>query len=376
MLLRVGEDVVETVHGVFEAALFHDLATDRPALALHYGDITSTRPLLSRVHSSCVTSELLGACDCDCAEQLDAALEAIRREGRGVLFYLLQEGRGAGLAAKASDRMIVQASRHRLSTFEAYQELGLGADQRHYGSVAAAIELLGITAPLRLLTNNPEKSDALEREKVHVHAIERLERRPSPYNAHYLGSKRASGHMLSEHEEGWAEPPGAVDRVSPERVAGAASLFRIARYWLPIPIAALGRRLGRDETIGPVSWLRAHLYLDLAGRSELVALEWPAPSGATKVPLHSFGARLFERLPLRAPAVRQEWHDVLSRFAERGSGLAVFRVASSLTAGEPDVAAVAAIASRHVPSSVDVLAEADDRSGIRDALRLRGHAVA
>jgi len=119
-LLAVDARPLSTPHGRFRAHRFHDLATERPVLALAYGTITGREPVLARVHSSCVTSEVYGACDCDCAEQLDAALAHVARRGRGVLFYLMQEGRGAGFVAKALDRMLVQASGHRLTTFDAW----------------------------------------------------------------------------------------------------------------------------------------------------------------------------------------------------------------------------------------------------------------
>src|SRR5262249_56165192 len=95
------------------------------------------------------------------AEQVEGGLAAIAAAGRGVLFYLTQEGRGAGFAAKARDRMLVQASGHRLTTFEAYDRLGLGHDQRRYEEVAAACRLLGVTARLRARTHHPHNLDSL-----------------------------------------------------------------------------------------------------------------------------------------------------------------------------------------------------------------------
>ena len=102
-LLEIDSRRLDTVFGSFELAEFRNLATYRRCFALSRGAIQGELPLLARVHSSCVTSEFYGACDCDCAAQLDGALEAIAVEGRGVLFYLEQEGRGAGLAAKARE---------------------------------------------------------------------------------------------------------------------------------------------------------------------------------------------------------------------------------------------------------------------------------
>jgi 3,4-dihydroxy 2-butanone 4-phosphate synthase/GTP cyclohydrolase II len=156
-LLAVGETALDTVHGPFRAHAFHNLTSGDPAVAVTCGDLGTAEPLVARVHSSCITSEAYGACDCDCAEQLDAALAQIAAEGRGALFYLTQEGRGAGFAAKARDRMLVQASRNRLTTFDAYEKMGLRKDQRRYDEVAAMCRLLGVRAPLCLLTNNPDK---------------------------------------------------------------------------------------------------------------------------------------------------------------------------------------------------------------------------
>ena len=107
LLVSLGEEPLATRHGDFVAHRFLDCSTGEPTLAVTLGDVGADEPLLARVHSSCVTSEALGACDCDCAEQLDAALGQVARRGRGILFYLMQEGRGAGFVAKALDRMLV-----------------------------------------------------------------------------------------------------------------------------------------------------------------------------------------------------------------------------------------------------------------------------
>src|SRR5262249_49235355 len=158
-------------------------------LAVARGDLASPAPLLARVHSSCVTSEAFAACDCDCAEQLDGALGTIAARGRGVIFYLMQEGRGAGFALKARDRMMVQASRDAVTTFEAFERMGLHKDQRRYEEVASVIQILGITSPLELLTNNPDKVAAMERQGIAIARVLSIRHRPSPYNLHYLAAK-------------------------------------------------------------------------------------------------------------------------------------------------------------------------------------------
>src|SRR6516162_1784305 len=209
-LLGLDERPLDTVHGRFRAHRFHNLTTGQPAVAVATGDLAGRSPVLARVHSSCITSEVYGACDCDCAEQLDAALAAVAAAGRGVLFYLTQEGRGAGFAAKARDRMLVQASDHRLTTFEAYDRLGLGHDQRRYDEVGAACRLLGVTARLRVLTNNPEKLETLRAAGVAVAGHRALAVGASPFSRHYLAAKSRSGHLLSP---GIGEPAALPERV-------------------------------------------------------------------------------------------------------------------------------------------------------------------
>src|SRR5262245_22668783 len=212
-LLELRSGALETEHGRFVAHFFQNLSTRRPALVLTRGDVASNAPLLARVHSACVTSESLCGCDCDCATQLDAALERIAQEGRGALFYLLQEGRGAGIAAKARDRMIVQSSDHQITTFEAYDLMGLGRDLRRYEEVAFACQLLRIAAPLRLLTNNPEKRAAIEAEGITVAETLALEAGACAESAHYLASKSRTGHALDDPGDGAPALPAPLRQI-------------------------------------------------------------------------------------------------------------------------------------------------------------------
>jgi 3,4-dihydroxy 2-butanone 4-phosphate synthase / GTP cyclohydrolase II len=119
--------------------------------------------LFTRMHSSCVTSETMRACDCDCSAQLDAAFQVIVREKHGILFYLLQEGRGVGYLCKSRDRMLVQASRDAISTFDAYKAMSLRHDHRDYSNISHICHLLGVKAPFVLLTNNPDKILAMKK---------------------------------------------------------------------------------------------------------------------------------------------------------------------------------------------------------------------
>ena len=331
-LLRLGRRRLETVHGPFDAEPFLNLSTRAPVVVLARGDVCGTEPMLARVHSSCVTSEAFGGRDCDCAEQLDAALEAIAREGRGVVFYLMQEGRGAGFAAKARDRMLVQASRHRLTTFEAYAQMGLERDHRRYDEVAFACRLLNISAPLILLTNNPEKKAELEREGVPLAGTRALERAASPWSRHYLDSKARSGHALAESGPGCgvAELPETVEAFDPHPLASSPRFVHLASYLLPVRAGAVarGEPAAADATPpghkGDATWLRLHAVHDVVSGHELVVFLHRARPGAVPL-LHVQSESLLERFPLREGGVhRPAWREAVLAMRERGAGCALF----------------------------------------------------
>jgi len=335
-LLRLDERPLATRDGEFRLHRFRNLATGRVALAAVIGDVGTAEPLLARVHSSCVTSETYGACDCDCAEQLAIAVAEIGRSGRGVVFYLMQEGRGAGFAAKARDRMLVQASGHRLTTFEAYEQMGLGKDHRHYDEVEAACRLLGIVAPLRLLTNNPDKVSALEAEGIVIESVRRLEHEATPFNVHYITAKQRSGHLLGEGASipRAAELPEPVDAFEPYALSELPHVLHMAAYLLPV-------RFGDAEPC----WFRLHAYLDAESGSGHVVLDHRRRRELA--PLTSVQRGTIEdRFPLRAPsAPRMRWQNAVARIAARGAGCVLFE--SSETANlEPDATGLALLA-RH-----------------------------
>lgn len=313
-LARLAVRHLETAHGVFDAHLCENLHTREPMLALALGDVRSPEPLLARVHSSCVTSEIYGACDCDCAIQLGEALAAVARAGRGVVFYLSQEGRGAGFSAKARDRMLVQASLHRLTTFDAYDEMGLGRDQRRYDEVVAARSLLGIEASFVLLSNNPDKQAALVRLGVPIAGATRLDAPASPWSRHYLAAKFAQGHALADPATSvpCAELPEPVPVLTPRRVDGARRFLHVATYLLPV---ATGER---------PTWLRLHAHLDLETGAERVIFEHGDPR-APEVLVRVQRERWLERFAPPAGGIeRRRWLASASALAGAEAGLALF----------------------------------------------------
>ncbi|MCF7980954.1 MAG: GTP cyclohydrolase II [Pseudomonadales bacterium] len=178
---------VFTIHG------FEDSSSGKEHVAITLGDVGDGEPVLARIHSECLTGDALFSLRCDCGHQLEEALKRISKEGRGVILYLRQEGRGIGLANKIKAYELQDAG---ADTVEANEQLGFGADMRDYSICKAMLAQLKIKS-VRLMTNNPVKVQALE-----SFGIEVLERIPlqtgqNPHNKKYLETKAGKlGHLF------------------------------------------------------------------------------------------------------------------------------------------------------------------------------------
>ncbi len=167
--------------------------TGEEHLALTLGDLTGDEPVLVRVHSQCLTGDIFGSCRCDCGLQLELAMTRIRDAGRGVLIYLLQEGRGIGLLNKLKAYELQDAGH---DTVEANERLGFRPDQRDYGVGAQILRDLGVQR-MRLMTNNPSKYVALSGYGLEIVERVQLEIPPSADSRDYLRTKREKlGHLL------------------------------------------------------------------------------------------------------------------------------------------------------------------------------------
>lgn len=184
-LLRTEEAVLPTPHGKFRMVAFTDPATGLDHLAVISGQVRDRHGVLARVHSECLTGDVLGSMRCDCGDQLELGLKRIAEED-GVVVYLRQEGRGIGLANKVRAYRL-QDEGH--DTVDANLELGLPSDSRDYLIAARILENLGVEC-VRLMTNNPAKIEALERSGIQVVAREPHEIAPNAVNEGYLQTKR------------------------------------------------------------------------------------------------------------------------------------------------------------------------------------------
>ncbi len=376
--IYIANCLLDTRYGLFRAYVFQDLIDKHYIIALAHGDISTAQTLYTRLHSSCVTSETLRGCDCDCVQQLEGAFKVISEKGNGVLFYLLQEGRGVGYVGKARDRMLVQASLDQVSTFAAYAAMGLQKDHRNYENISHICYLLGIKASWIVLTNNPDKVDSLRNQGLVVAGTEALEFEPSPYNLAYLTSKAAGGHILkrpTETDIKRALPPEPVVPFKPHALAAAKRFIYSASYFLPMkPVdndillteteftalntsGALERymagpaplilayRVIRDHRVfvrinpdalaahrkqqpdDPIFdlittpyWFRVHVYYDIVTSQDFVVLTHghPRHHDIPVVRLHS--ESLFNRFPLRQLTNRDKMKESVKHIVTYGAG--------------------------------------------------------
>lgn len=175
-----------TDHGSFDVRLFHFDKQPADHLALSRGELSGGEPVLVRIHSECFTGEVLGSMRCECGAQLSTALDAVEREGRGLVLYLRQEGRGIGLANKLRAYALQELG---ADTVDANRLLGLPDDARTYEMAAAMLRHLGV-AQVRLMTNNPAKVRALEALGIAVAERVPLVVPQNELAARYLSTKR------------------------------------------------------------------------------------------------------------------------------------------------------------------------------------------
>jgi 3,4-dihydroxy 2-butanone 4-phosphate synthase/GTP cyclohydrolase II len=194
---RVVETDMPTKFGSFDAIGYRSVTDSKHHVALVKGDVRGGQDVLVRVHSECLTGDVFGSLRCDCGLQLEDALGRIEEEGRGVLLYLAQEGRGIGLLNKLRAYKLQE---HGLDTVDANLELGFPADVRDYRIGAEILGDLGLSS-VRLLTNNPKKVAGLERSGLRVTGQVSVEQPPGDHNRDYLRTKASRlGHTLQRQD--------------------------------------------------------------------------------------------------------------------------------------------------------------------------------
>ncbi len=188
-----------TKFGNFTLAAFKEKLTGAEHLALLKGNWKNDEPILTRVHSSCFTGDILGSFRCDCGDQLHHAMQMVENEGKGVILYMNQEGRGIGLINKLKAYKLQEEG---MDTVEANLQLGFGMDERDYGVGAQILRSLGATR-LKLMSNNPRKRAGLKGYGIEIVDIVPIEIASNPHNESYLKTKRDKlGHEIMIEKEG------------------------------------------------------------------------------------------------------------------------------------------------------------------------------
>ena len=186
-----------TKYGNFKLVAFKEKTTGGEHLALIKGQWEKDEPVLTRVHSSCFTGDILGSFRCDCGDQLHTAMQMVEAEGKGLILYMNQEGRGIGLMNKLRAYKLQEEG---MDTVEANLHLGFGMDERDYGVGAQILRYLGVTK-LKLMSNNPKKRAGLSGYGLEIVDIVPIEIQPNEHNEKYLTTKRDKmGHKILSHK--------------------------------------------------------------------------------------------------------------------------------------------------------------------------------
>jgi 3,4-dihydroxy 2-butanone 4-phosphate synthase/GTP cyclohydrolase II len=194
LVQRVAEAKLPTPFGEFKVIAYRSSTDPDEHLALVMGDVNTEEPVLVRVHSQCLTGDVFHSLRCDCGEQIEMAMKRIAEEGRGVVLYMRQEGRGIGIHNKIKAYALQDEG---MDTVEANVELGFKPDQRDYGIGAQILADLGIRK-MRLMTNNPKKMSGLESYGLTITEQLPITTQPNPHNRRYLKTKQKKlGHLLT-----------------------------------------------------------------------------------------------------------------------------------------------------------------------------------
>ena len=346
--VTIGKFDVETLYGDFKVNVFQDLIHKGYILALSHGDIHE-KCLKTRIHSSCITSETLGSMDCDCVLQLNGALEQISKTN-GILFYLIQEGRGCGYVGKSRACMLVQESEQKgntpITTFDAYKNLGMKHDYRQYSNIGDICKILQISPEWILMSNNPDKINGLLQNGQKIKRVESLEIPPNPFNYSYLLSKKQTGHLLHKVKTKINPKfsiPEKLLSFEPTQLPGAPRFIFCSSYFLPLQPSA-----GYILTKTPIEsndvelilenqekqylykstnskyesepfWFKVFVYYDKITHHDFVVLKYA--TNDSKVPLVRIHSEsILDRFPLKTPKYRNKYKKCILEIVKREHG--------------------------------------------------------
>ena len=337
--LFIGNSKLETKYGIFDTFVFQDVIDKKYIFALVHGDL-SNNEFYIRLHSSCLTSETLHSMDCDCVEQLEGALELMVKKGKGILFYLLQSGRGASYVSKSRGCQMVQYEEDKITTFESYEIMGLKHDYRDYRNVKDICVILDIVnRDFHLLTNNPDKINKFKELGLKIASTLSIEFEPNLFNKKYLNSKKNTGHKLhltDEFMSSYIKQP-SVKPFEPYHLP-QKRFVHCATYYLPIyPVNNLvlkenildhekyeltrdGKYLVKSDEKIPY-WFKVYVYYDIVNHGETMVLTYGED---VKVPVVRFHSEfIYNRFPLKDCTYKNKYSNAVLESVKNGGGIII-----------------------------------------------------
>jgi 3,4-dihydroxy 2-butanone 4-phosphate synthase / GTP cyclohydrolase II len=374
--IYLGEKKLETLYGNFITKVFQNTINKWYILTMIYENTNlndDNLELYTRIHSSCVTSEMLHSQDCDCVEQLNGALKKISQEGKGIFFYLIQEGRGCGYIGKARACQMVQYSEFisiknlpiikindskieinkKITTFDAYKNLGMKMDYREYDNIKEILQILGIYEKVKfiLLTNNPDKINGLKNLNIKILKTENLEYIPNPFNYLYLKSKTVYGHDLNKTDldiNNYNLPFNPIKPFEPFNLKNIKRFIYCASYYIPLKpfknnfvlndkyINLLNINLKKPNNLYKLTndqinkfniyepyWFKVNLFYDISTNLDYIVLEYHNPYSNSDdiTPLVRFHSEsLFDRLPLKKALYKNRYKKSIYEIVKNGKG--------------------------------------------------------
>jgi 3,4-dihydroxy 2-butanone 4-phosphate synthase / GTP cyclohydrolase II len=351
--LLIGVTFLETIYGKFTTYTFQDVIDRKYIMALVYGNLKKDS-IYTRIHSSCLTSETLRSMDCDCVNQLYGALNKIAEYGTGVLFYILQSGRGASYISKSRGCQLVQYNQNNITTFDAYKKLGLKDDYRDYRNVKDICIMLNIDKKqFHLMTNNPNKISDLQNLGLNITNIVSLHFPTNPFNRKYLLSKQQSGHLLYYNKEKVTNEKvqPSIKPFEPYHLKSAQRFIHCSTYYIPVKpvdnriiinpvlhekysdkiissillpsgdfLAKFYTKDVTDNIIAPY-WFKTFLYYDIASHSEYIVMEY---GDDNKIPIVRFHCEfIFNRFPLEDVNYKNRFKHAVSMSVKNNSGIII-----------------------------------------------------
>ena len=338
----IGSINIETLYGPFIVYVFQDIIDIKYVFALVHGDL-SNNEFYIRLHSSCLTSETLRSMDCDCVQQLNEALKTIVEKKNGILFYLLQSGRGASYISKSRGCQMVQHHHDCITTFDAYEKMGLQHDYRDYRNVKDICVILDIVdREFNLMTNNPDKISKFTKLGLNLKEVISVEFPPNPFNRKYLESKMKSGHKLTKllNDVATGEYQPSVKPFEPYHLP-QKRFIHCASYYLPIePVNNLiimddkpdskisleyektkdGKYLVKSDICKPY-WFKVDVYYDIAKHGETMVLSYNENVVTPVVRIHS--EFILNRFPLKNNTYKNKYSTAIYECVKNGGGIVI-----------------------------------------------------